>query len=165
MLYLGLNTNNSMVVDDYYKEGKAINQRIERDRTAALLGLQASIYNADNRLAIDLSTHAVAFPPQLNELALVAQKRFATPSAIQLRWVHVTQAEKDGQMTLLPIGGSRFISHGTLLPQHGKYRLHIQPPDSAAWRLVSPLTELTHTQSLTVSAPEPDDVFDGSDIN
>ena len=41
MIYLAVNTDDGLVVDDYYKEGMAINQSLQRDKTAAELGLIA----------------------------------------------------------------------------------------------------------------------------
>ena len=37
--WLAANANNSMVVDDYYREGRAINQQLARDDRATQLGL------------------------------------------------------------------------------------------------------------------------------
>ena len=43
MIYLAVNTDDGLVVDDYYKEGMAINQSLQRDKTAAELGLTARL--------------------------------------------------------------------------------------------------------------------------
>ena len=41
-LWLAATTNNSLVVDDYYKEGKAINLQLARDRVASQMGLSGT---------------------------------------------------------------------------------------------------------------------------
>ncbi|MGB5604303.1 MAG: FixH family protein, partial [Gammaproteobacteria bacterium] len=43
MIYLAVNTDDGLVVDDYYKEGMAINQSLLRDKTATKLGLSAQL--------------------------------------------------------------------------------------------------------------------------
>ena len=42
-LWLAITSNNSLVVDDYYREGKAINLQIARDQAALTHGVQASL--------------------------------------------------------------------------------------------------------------------------
>jgi len=42
-LWLALNSNHSLVVDDYYREGRAINQTFARDAQAERFGLMARI--------------------------------------------------------------------------------------------------------------------------
>ena len=53
--YLAATTNNALVVDDYYREGKAINQQLARDTKATQLGLTATLTRAaDGRARIEL---------------------------------------------------------------------------------------------------------------
>lgn len=173
MLYLALNANNSLVVDDYYKEGKAYNLRIERDRAASLLGLDAVLTSNSEGLVMQLA-QAVSddLPVSLLADAQRVQTQFAMPETLHVRWVHVTQAERDGEADLQFIGAGRYIAPGRFLPEQGKYRLHIQPllpiskgEEPAAdslfdgWRLISELTGFSENSSVTVPAPEFDKVF------
>ena len=47
--YLAVTRQDALVVGDYYKQGKAINQDLRRDRAAARMGMSASVrYDAAN---------------------------------------------------------------------------------------------------------------------
>ena len=163
MLYLAFNANNSLVVDDYYKEGKAYNLRVERDRLASVLSLEASLTQTLEGLILQLDLgETLPMPESLVRQARTAREIFTLPSQISLRWVHVTQAEKDGQATMSSIGAGRFIAQGATLPEEGKFRLHIEPsvtqPDND-WRLIGRLQGFSKNEAVTVNAPQPAQVF------
>lgn len=83
MIWLAMRTPDALVVDDYYKRGKAINQDLSRDRAAAAMQLRLE----------------AAYDPAQGQLKGVisgAGKPVAAQLTIQL--VHSTQPEKD--MTL-----------------------------------------------------------------
>lgn len=164
MLYLALSTNNSLVVDDYYQEGKGINLRIERDRMAALLGLKGVVTQTQEGLLLDVSRQAPALPAQLQADADTMSLGFQWPTMLQMKWVHVTQAERDGEAQLQSIGGDRYLATGASMPESGKFRVHIQPLGDAPWRLVSPLSELAEASSLSVPAQLPEEVFNRSEF-
>jgi len=188
MLYLAFSANNSLVVDDYYKEGKAYNLRIERDRLASVLGLNADITQTSEGLLLDLNQQIPAdLPRSLLSDANAAQSTFAMPDALRMRWVHVTQEQRDGEALLQFIGANRFIAPGATLPEQGKYRIHLEPasppiasqspnltveplptspeggiggtplPDS--WRLIGELMGFDRQQTIMVAAPRPEKVF------
>jgi len=178
MLYLAFNTNNSLVVDDYYKEGKAYNLRIERDRLASLLGVDATLTQSSEGLLLDLEQRMPGDLPQsLAADANAAQSAFVMPDSLSVRWVHVTQAERDGATQMSFIGGNRYIAQNVNLPQPGKFRLHISPlgtPDSistaptapdgtvptlSSWRLISKLEGFDTLEAIHVPAPTPYQVF------
>ena len=52
---LSMTTHTSMVVDDYSKEGLAINQSLARDAKAAELGLEARIQQTGRNLEVTLA--------------------------------------------------------------------------------------------------------------
>ena len=57
--WLAATSNNALVVDDYYREGKAINLELDRDRTAAQLGLSAELTReADAAATLRISASA-----------------------------------------------------------------------------------------------------------
>ncbi|NND90235.1 MAG: FixH family protein [Granulosicoccus sp.] len=159
MLYLGLTANNSLVVDDYYKEGKAINQRIDRDRTAALLGLHATLRPSQEGLILEVAQRAPELPASLQDDLAAATADFRWPETLQIRWVHVTQAERDGETLLQSLGGERYLAPGVQLPGSGRFRIHIQPRDDAPWRLFSKMVTLQQSGSLSLSARLPEEVF------
>ncbi|MFK7857593.1 MAG: FixH family protein [Granulosicoccus sp.] len=172
MLYLALNANNSLVVDDYYKEGKAYNVRIERDRLASVLGLDAVVTQSSEGLVLELGQDTPKeLPEGLESDALSAELAFEMPDSLRLRWVHVTQETRDGDTTLQFIGASRYIAPGVTLPVQGKFRLHIEPMrtilenegqamlSEGDWRLTSKLVGFESRQAINIRAPEPHKVF------
>src|SRR3712207_6000995 len=57
--YLAFSQPDALVVDDYYKQGKAINQDLRRDRAAASMALEAMLrYDpATGKLAGTIASH------------------------------------------------------------------------------------------------------------
>lgn len=164
MLYLALSANNSLVVDDYYAEGKGINLRIERDRTATLLGMSATLVSSSEGLIVDVDRLMPALPTQLHEQAESIEAGFSWPQALVLRWIHVTRAELDGEALLQSIGGNRYLAPQVQWPEFGKYRIHLQPADNAPWRLVSDLEDLKSDLSLPIRYRAPDEVFNKNEF-
>ena len=80
MIWLASRTPDALVVDDYYKRGKAINQDLSRDRAAA-----------DKRLQIDARYDPAS--ERLEGVLTTAGAPMAAPIEIQL--VHSTQPSKD----------------------------------------------------------------------
>ena len=78
--YLAYKGQDALVVGDYYKQGKAINQSLKRDRVAAQMGLKMALtYDAaTGRLQGKLMAHDAA-----------------KPSEFVLRLVHPTLPSKD----------------------------------------------------------------------
>lgn len=130
-LWLALSTNNALVVDDYYREGKAINRQLARDDAARKLGLQARIAAAEGGgIEIRLSgTGPVAAP-------------FLT-----LRLVHATRAELDRIATLSSVGGGVYRSAQGELPTSGRWNVLLEDPDRT-WRLTGAVTGFSEPMSL-----------------
>jgi len=79
-IWLAFSRQDALVVDDYYKQGKAINQDLRRDRAAAKLGMTAKI----------------RFVPASGRLiGVVANMHGAQQGSVRLQLVHSTQPEKD----------------------------------------------------------------------
>jgi len=148
MLTLALNTNNSLVVDDYYREGKAINQRIERDRRAAELGVLASLETGGEVLTLQVGAR---------DGTTVSADML--PAQFLVRWAHVTQDTRDGEAVLRPVGGGRYAAvvgpdpAPSPFPAKGRYRLHIEP-FGGDWRLVSPVLVLESGDTFEILPPE-----------
>jgi hypothetical protein len=164
LLFLAHQTNNSLVVDDYYKAGKAINQFAVRDRLAAQWGLHAGVTSDSNGIVLQLS--ALSAKADNGD----AELKFDYPAAVSLRWVHVTQAHKDGSALLAYAGGGRYVSDTLRLPQTDQWRLHVEPAtvnaavpavQSAAseqtvtWRLVSDRVMLQDNPVVTFGTRQP----------
>jgi len=89
---LAIRQPDAMVVDDYYKQGKAINQDLRRDRMAGALRLQFDARYEDGRLAGRLSSFA---------------RPMAAPFRIHL--AHPTQPAKDLVLDAFPDGQGGFV--------------------------------------------------------
>ncbi|MDR2164640.1 MAG: FixH family protein [Zoogloeaceae bacterium] len=65
-LWLAVRTFDGVVVDDYYKQGLAVNQVIDRDLAARGMGLQANIMKSGMDVRVFLTaTEMTALPDQL----------------------------------------------------------------------------------------------------
>ncbi len=118
--YLAVTTNDALVVDDYYREGKAINLQIARDVRAAELGLSASLSSGiGGGLTVRLQSNPGV----------------ALPDALSLRIMHATRAELDRQTVLPAMGGGVYARPEFDLPRDGRWRVQIESADKA-WRLV-----------------------------
>ncbi len=119
-LWLAMTTNNALVVDDYYKEGKAINLQLARDRVAGEMGLTGTLRRgADGGL----------------QLELVAASGSPLPDTVGLRLVHATRAEQDQRLTLRAARAGLYLAPDAPLPAGGRWTVHVEDP-AGAWRLV-----------------------------
>lgn len=142
MLGLALGSNNALVVDDYYREGKTINQRIARDARAAELEVSARL---DIERAIDGERIVLA----LRESTLAGRAPEAMAAAIRVRWVHVTRAERDGERILMLGADGRYTAPVEDFPRSGRFRLHVEPIGEG-WRLVSGVHALDVSLPITI---------------
>ncbi|MDM3871639.1 FixH family protein [Porticoccus sp. W117] len=119
---LALHSADDMVVDNYYKDGKAINQRLEQDQRATALGLVAELsFNFDSGL--------------LN----VSLSGDDMPQALRLQLMHPMEADNDREIVLQQQGQGSYRGDLGQRLQH-RYLLRLLPEgaseDSAAeWRL------------------------------
>ena len=100
-IYIAVTTSDGLVVDDYYKRGKAINMDLARDRAASTHQLQA-------RLAIDLQYRQVT-------LNLQAQG-YELPGTVALALLHPTRAGHDQAVQLQMVDAGRYTGTVTELP-------------------------------------------------
>ena len=120
MIYLAVNTDDGLVVDDYYKEGLAINQSLQRDRTAAELGVSA-------RLTIEESGDMVSLT--LNKGALAAY-----PEQLTLHLQHATHAGHDQILTLVRAPGDQYVGYLKQTIREGVWHISLATED---WRLLT----------------------------
>lgn len=122
-LIIAVQNPDGLVVDDYYKQGLAINQTLARDRQARFLGLQATgRIGADGEIRLTL-----------NGKQPVAAQR------LRLRLLHPTRADED-QTRWLEAGESPTAAYRGQLetPQPGRWHLLLEP-EQGGWRLVGRL--------------------------
>ncbi len=118
--FIAANTPFAMVSEDYYKEGKGINQDLSRIRTAQNLGL---------RFSLDLEDNAILIRQQGGE---------PINGAIEVEFHHVTLGDRDftQMLTRDGHGAYRLPFEGSLA---GTWMVQIDAYDQR-WRLQSRVT-------------------------
>lgn len=117
--WLAATTNNSLVVDDYYREGRAINQQLARDDFAAKMGLRAAL-SQQGGIQVRLEG---------------AMGDAGFPASLRLRLVHATDGALDAQLTLQHSGEGVYRAPGAL-PSSGNWIIHLEDPQRD-WRLLA----------------------------
>lgn len=117
-MWLALRSQDPLVVDDYYKQGKAINQDLRRAKNAAALDMHLSL----------------AYQPAEGVLrGRIAGDAAARSGALRLRLIHSTQAEKDLSFLVQPDAKGEF---SLALPMLEMARWQVVAEDTAGqWRL------------------------------
>jgi hypothetical protein len=135
--WLAMSRPDAMVVGDYYKQGKAINQELRRDREATRLGLVfATRYEpAQGRLLGRLESHG---------------KPVLAPFHIRL--AHPTQPERDRVLEALPDARGQFTAQApNLEATHWQVVVEGGGAAPGAWRLAGSW-DWTKQATLTVKA-------------
>lgn len=115
-MWISFTGADALVVDDYYKQGKAINQDLRRDHAAATLGLSATMrYDAANGTLIG----------QVHGL------KEATSMSVLL--VHPTVPEKDIRRTVQPTASGEFSLPIPLL-ERAHWQVQLED-EGRQWRL------------------------------
>jgi len=119
-LMIAANTEDGLVVDDYYKQGLAINEVISHDRMATELGLSAFV-------DINAETGEIF-------ASLSADKQLTPPQEISFKLIHRTRSGQDQVTTLMRMGDSSDYK-GYVKPPiiKGRWTIHVQSQD--LWRL------------------------------
>jgi uncharacterized protein len=105
-----------LVVADYYQEGRAINEVLERERFAASLGLGGEIRFDGQRLVLRMEGTPLPGAP------------------LTLRLLHPTRANKDAELTLMhDAQQNAWAGRVSVLPD-AHWHLHLEPQDRS-WRL------------------------------
>lgn len=124
-IFIAVENRDGLVVDDYYKEGLAINVQLDRERRAAELGLAALVRHdpAARRLEVFLE----GAPAGLERLTL---------------WLaHPTRSDQDRHVELVRVAPGQYATELRALAP-GLWHLVLSPPE-ADWRLTGRL-DLTH---------------------
>lgn len=116
LLYLAVTGQDSLVSDDYYKEGKAINMDITKTRRAQQLGLVGLLTVQDDILSL---TFEGRLPPD--------------NTAIKARFFHTTIEENDFTIMLTPNAQQRY-SGALPQPIEGNWRVTLSAFDES-WKI------------------------------
>lgn len=119
---IAFDNKDDVVLDNYYKEGRLINDRFEEDIKAKAIG-------AKGRLQFDI---------EVGEVFLDLQATSALPEALTLQLSHPVKAEYDQQINLQRIAPQRY--RGDLVrPVQHRWYVRLLPATAAAdgslWRL------------------------------
>jgi hypothetical protein len=110
--WLAIRSDDGLVVDDYYKQGLAINQTLGRSDAAGRLGMAAELRLTDGRIRVLLGGAA-------------------GPGALTLRLVHPTRSGTDQSLALAATAPG--VYEGWLPPlQPGRWHVLLEARD---WRL------------------------------
>lgn len=121
-MWIAMTRSDSLVADDYYKEGRAINQRLEKDQVAA-----------DRGIRLDTSIRPLASGAQRIEVRFGAQPGVSAPEFVRLRLSHPTLNQMDVLATLTR---STDGLYRTELPQLTPGRWYAQlEDDQSQWRV------------------------------
>lgn len=113
-LIIASNNKPEMVVDDYYKTGKAVNADLSLITNAKKLGLSALVIQQDNNLAITFDG-------------------LQSNTSISLSLFHATQSKRD-RFSMLTSDVSGKYSYEADESLNGKWTLRLEPFDKT-WRL------------------------------
>jgi hypothetical protein len=116
MMNFAFNSEDSMVIDDYYKEGRGINLKIQKLEQAKILNISAEAQISADSVSITFISGA----PQSGE-------------ALVLDFFHSTQKPKDFSVNLLRDAGGIYRAN---IPQDvaGKWQLSLHPFDEN-WKI------------------------------
>lgn len=114
--WLAVRSDDGLVIDDYYKQGLAINQTLSRNDAAERLGIEAKIYFVDGRVRVLLGA--------------------AGRGALTLQLAHPTRAGMDQSVKLTMVQPG--VYEGRLRPlRDGRWHVVLEQRD---WRLAGDWT-------------------------
>ncbi|NJD26286.1 MAG: hypothetical protein FIB06_12885 [Betaproteobacteria bacterium] len=116
-LWLAIVSNDGLVTDDYYKQGLAVNQRLQRDQLAGSMGLHADLMRAGTGV----------------RLLIKASEFQGFPAELSLRLAHPTRAGQD-QLVRLQAEGQGFYGGRLSADISGRWLVSIEDP-AGKWRL------------------------------
>lgn len=134
--WLAAHSADALVVDDYYKQGRAINQSLARVQMAATLQLQAELQFPEDAQDKQISVH------------LQSTQSLQLPEQLTLRLIHPTQAEHDQTLSFVHQGSGDY--HAELTETLGATRWQLQLEDARhTWHLRQ-ATSIVPGQKITL---------------
>jgi hypothetical protein len=127
-LGLALYHPESLVVDDYYKEGKAVHLSLQRDREAQRLGLEARLQWQGEQVSISLTSKQGMVWPQQLQLLLSHPVDAGQDQRLLLQRVQADSAEGVAQ--------ARYAGVAAVTQDRVKYEFILQDLN-AQWRVLS----------------------------
>lgn len=125
----------SLVSDNYYKDGMGINQTIEQDQLADELELRPSLELVDNNIIIELVGNS-------------SHPKFKKQAFLTLKILHPTVSERDQIIKLLPTPSGQFLGEIESSIEGRRY-LDLYAFDES-WRIREELTFPTDKVTLNL---------------
>jgi len=119
---LAVQSDDGLVVDDYYKQGLEINRTLERDQVAL-------DYNLDAKINLDQELEEVS-------IAMSATSEFVYPDNLSVTFLHATRSGLDKEVHMLLTQDNIYRGNLSVLTA-GKWYVHIQYDN---WRLIKTIT-------------------------
>lgn len=132
-IVIALNTEDGLVVDNYYKKGLEINQDIRFDQTSKQLGISAFV---------DVNTESGEIL-----VTVSAEEQLTLSNELTFRLIHRTRSGQD-QVTVLSRIGDSSDYRGYLKPPVIEGRWTVQVSAENHWRLRQNLTTKSATHIL-----------------
>ncbi|MBF7072829.1 FixH family protein [Glaciecola sp. MH2013] len=126
MISYATDGSDSLVIDDYYKEGKTINARLDKMQNARNLNIETMLSAEDGLISVDFLSGAPS-----------------TQAALKLDFYHVTQEQRDFQL-LLSADANGVYRAQTDNNIQGKWRLRLTPLDEE-WKVQQTINLPTRT--------------------
>ena len=114
--WIAFATSDGLVAQDYYKQGLAVNRVLEREESAARLGLTARVEFSGDRHRVSVTLDG------------------AEPGELSVRLTHATRAGFDQALRLARVGERRYEAAVPRELPPGRWNVHIEAP-KGAWRL------------------------------
>ncbi len=121
LLNLATNTSDSLVVDDYYKEGKAINANLDKEEEARRRNMTSDLLISDGAVSVQFHSGI----PQDGQ-------------ALKLAFYHTTLKERDVTVMLSRDAGGVYRGF-TEQPLNGKWRISLTPINEE-WKILNVIT-------------------------
>lgn len=121
LINLAIQSEDGLVVDDYYWKGKQINQVLERDQRASALGIDSvlTLLPADNQIELRIVDFADG-----------------APEAMTIKFLHATRSGFDREAHLERTGADRYTATLPDLAQ-GRWNIELSAAD---WRVMGSLS-------------------------
>jgi len=136
-VFIAFNNADSLVADDYYKDGLGINRTLQLDQVASEYQLVAMV--AVDELVGELSVSLSGTLPEW-------------PEHLELYWYHPTIESRDQTVTLRKIRGGQYIAP---LPHISTGRWHVQlsSAERVSWRLRTELDATSNKHFMMAFVP------------
>ncbi|MEH6558694.1 MAG: FixH family protein [Oceanicoccus sp.] len=125
-VYIAFDNADSLVVDDYYKQGLGINRTLHQDAVATKLGIKAG----------------VTIDSLVGEVRIILQGNFAEqPRTLLLQWIHPTSKDRDFSLELNRTPNNDYL--GQLITSvDGRWYVQLSADSPEAWRLKNEVSGL-----------------------